>query len=316
MRPHLSAVVPVYDEVDCLPSLHTELVSALEALNRPAEIIYVDDGSTDGSTELLAKLHLERPDLVRVVVLRRNFGKSDALRAGFDAAQGEVIVTLDADGQDIPAELPKLLDALEREGVDLVAGWRRDRRDRRTKRLSSRWYNFVTRTLTGLPLHDFNTGFKAFRAEVARELPLYGEFHRFIPVLAHDLGFRIGEVAVEHRPRTAGRSKYLSVLRFPKTVLDLVTVLFLTRFADRPLYLLGGVGAGLSGVGIVVLIYLSGVWLFTDRGIGGRPLLLFGVLAVLVGLQLVGTGFIGDVLRHSYARERKTYRVREVHEKE
>jgi glycosyltransferase involved in cell wall biosynthesis len=253
--------------------------------------------------------------VVRVVVLRRNFGKSDALRAGFDAAQGELIVTLDADGQDVPGELPKLLDELEGQGYDLVAGWRRERRDRRSKRLTSRFYNAVTRTLTGLPLHDFNTGFKAFRAEVARELPLYGEFHRFIPVLAHDLGFRVGEVPVEHRARAAGNTKYVSVLRFPKTLLDLLTVLFLTRFADRPLYLLGGAGTLLGGVGFVVLVYLSGVWVFTDRGIGGRPLLLFGVLAVLVGVQLVGTGFIGDVLRHSYARERKTYRVRETYDK-
>jgi glycosyltransferase involved in cell wall biosynthesis len=307
----LSAVVPVYDEVESLPVFHTELVDALDALERPVEIVYVDDGSRDGSTELLAKLHAERPDLVRVLVLRRNFGKSGALAAGFDHARGELIVTLDADGQDVPGELPKLLALVEDESFDLVGGWRRTRDDRFAKRITSRWYNAATRAMTGLDLHDFNTGFKLLRAEVAAELPLYGEFHRFVPVLAHDLGFRVGEVEVRHRPRQAGQSKYLSLLRFPKTLLDLLTVLFLTRFADRPLYLFGGLGAGLSGIGLAVLAYLTGVKLFTDQGIGQRPLLLFGVLAVLVGVQLIGTGFIGDVLRHSFARDRKPYRVRE-----
>ncbi|MEX0659324.1 MAG: glycosyltransferase family 2 protein [Egibacteraceae bacterium] len=312
MQPYVSAVVPVYDEVEALPGFHAELLAAVDSLARPCEIIYVDDGSTDGSTELLHKLHLERPELVRVVILRRNFGKSGALAAGFDTARGELYATLDADGQDVPGELPALLARIETDGYDLVGGWRRDRDDRRVKRVTSVWYNATTRALTGLDLHDFNTGFKVLRAEVADELPLYGEFHRFVPVLAHDLGFRVAEVPVRHRARTLGKSKYLSVLRFPKTLLDLMTVLFLTRFADRPLYLFGGVGAGLSLFGIAVLTYLSGVWAFTDRGIGQRPLLLFGVLTLLVGVQLIGTGFIGDVLRHAGARERRPYKIRQI----
>ncbi len=306
----LSAVVPVFNEIESLPAFHAELVEALAGLEVSSEIVYVDDGSTDGSTKELEKLHLGDPDRVSVVVLRRNFGKSAALAAGFDVARGDLLVTLDADGQDVPSQLPLLLEAMESEDLDLVGGWRARRIDRVVKRWTSRMYNAATRTLTGLDLHDFNTGFKLMRRQVVEELPLYGEFHRFVPVLAHDLGFQVGEVAVEHRPRQAGTSKYLSVLRFPKTLLDLLTVLFLTRFADRPLYLFGGVGALLSVVGVLVLGYLSALKIFTGAGLGERPLLQFGILALLVGVQLVGTGFIGDVLRHSNAREQQPYRVR------
>jgi glycosyltransferase involved in cell wall biosynthesis len=312
MRPFLSAVVPVFDELEALPAFHDELVAALRALGRPCELLYVDDGSTDGSADLIRKLQVDEPDLVRAILLRRNFGKSGALAAGFDNARGELIVTLDADGQDVPGELPTMIAALEDQRLDLVGGWRRERDDRSSKRVQSRIYNAVTRRLTGLDLHDFNTGYKLFRAEVADELPLYGEFHRFVPVLAHDLGFRVGEVPVHHRPRQAGTSKYLSALRFPKTMLDLLTVLFLTRFADRPLYLFGGLGSALAATGFVVLGYLAFIKLAFGTGIGQRPLLIFGVLAVLVGVQLVGTGFIGDVLRHSFSRDRKPYRIREV----
>ena len=221
-------------------------------------------------------------------------------------------MTLDADGQDVPAEIPALLQAMEADDLDLVGGWRRSRIDRPVKRWTSRMYNAATRSFTGLDLHDFNTGFKLLRREVVTELPLYGEFHRFVPVLAHDLGFRVGEVGVHHRPREAGRSKYLSVLRFPKTMLDLLTVLFLTRFADRPLYLFGGLGAALSGAGLVILAYLSVLRLAFDEGIGQRPLLQLGLLSTLVGVQLIGTGFIGDVLRHSNAAREKPFRVRAV----
>ena len=306
----LLPVVPVYNEIESLPAFHAELVEALQPLEVSSEIVYVDDGSSDGSTEELEKLHLGDPDTVRVVVLRRNFGKSAALAAGFDIARGDLLVTLDADGQDVPAEIGTLLATMDREDLDLVGGWRAARIDRRAKRWTSRGYNAATRTFTGLDLHDFNTGFKLLKREVVEEMPLYGEFHRFVPVLAHDLGFRVGEVAVTHRPRQAGTSKYLSLTRFPKTMLDLLTVLFLTRFADRPLYLFGGVGALLSAVGFVILAYLSVLKLATGAGIGQRPLLQFGILSLLVGVQLIGTGFIGDVLRHSASREQVPYRTR------
>ncbi len=314
LQVQLSIVVPVFDEVECLPAFHAELVGAVRDLGRTVEILYVDDGSTDGSTVLLHKFHLEAPELVRVVVLRRNFRKSGALAAGFASARGPLVCMIDADGQDVPAEICRLLMLVEADGYDLVGGWRSTRADRPAKRWTSRWYNAATRTLTGLDLHDFNTGLKLMRREVADELPLYGEFHRFLPVLAHDLGFRVGEVPVTHRPRSAGRSKYLSLMRFPKTLLDLLTVLLLTRFADRPLYLFGGLGVALSVAGFAVLAYLSGLKLLTGAGIGSRPLLTLGVLSLLVGLQMIGIGFIGDVLRHTTARDRPPYRVREVFE--
>ncbi len=306
----VSAVVPVHDEVEALPAFHDELLEALPSWGSgDCEIIYVDDGSTDGSGELLEKFHAEHPDLVRVVTLRRNFGKSGALAAGFNAAHGEVVVTLDADGQDDPFEVPKLLHRIA-QGDDVVGGWRRRRQDRLVKRWTSRLYNASTRAFTGLPIHDFNTGLKAFRSEVVRELPLYGEFHRFVPVLAHDLGFRVSEVPVAHRPRRLGRSKYVSVTRFPKTLLDLLTVLFLTRFAERPLYLFGGFGLILSLLGGAAIGYLVILKVVTGAGIGTRPLLQLGVVTLLVGVQLVGIGLIGDVLRHTVGAREDPYRVR------
>ncbi|WP_336248764.1 glycosyltransferase family 2 protein [Stomatohabitans albus] len=309
----LSVVVPVYNEVESLDRFVTELMETLQADSMAAyqsKVFLVDDGSTDGSVELERQLQKTWDGQLEVIELSRNFGKSAALRAGFDYSDSELVVTFDADGQDVPAELPRLLAALDEQGVDLMCGWRQTRIDRSVKRRTSKIYNWVTRKGSGLDLHDFNTGLKLLTRELVDALPLYGEFHRYVPVLAYDLGFRVGEIAVEHRPRTAGVSKYMSLSRFPKTFLDLFTVLFLTKFSNSPMYLFGGLGVALGGLGFVILSWLTFVKLVLGEGIGQRPLLMFGMLLTLVGLQLFMTGLLGDALRLSQASSRPTYRVR------
>jgi glycosyltransferase involved in cell wall biosynthesis len=289
----VTVVLPVLNETESLPPLYRELTDTLEALGRSYELIFVDDGSTDGSFATLEKLH-RQDDRVRVIRLRRNFGKAAALGAGFAEARGEAVVTLDADLQDDPAELPRLLARLE-DGCDLVSGWKQDRRDPRSKTWPSRVFNRVTGALTGLPLHDFNSGFKVYRREVVQELPLYGELHRFIPALAAWRGFQVAEVPVRHRPRRFGRSKYGSA-RLWRGFLDLMTILFLTRYTRRPLHLFGGLGLVTSAAGLGVNVYLTALWLGGARPIGGRPLLAFGVLCVLVGIQFFSVGLLSELV--------------------
>jgi glycosyltransferase involved in cell wall biosynthesis len=285
--------VPVLDEVESLPTLYRELTEVLEPLGRSYELVFVDDGSRDGSFPALEKLH-RSDDRVRVLQLRRNFGKAAALAAGFREARGQVIVTLDADLQDDPAELPRLLARLE-EGYDLVSGWKRERQDPRSKTLPSRLFNRVTAWLTDVRLHDFNSGFKAYRREVVEELRLYGELHRFIPAIAAWRGFRVDEVPVHHRRRQFGRSKYGSA-RFWRGCLDLLTVLFLTRYTRRPLHLFGGLGLVAWAGGGAVNLYLVGLWLAGTRPIGTRPLLAFGILSMLVGLQFFCLGLLSELI--------------------
>lgn len=306
-RVEVSVVVPVLDEVESLAILHRELTEALEGLGRPYELIFVDDGSRDGSFEALEKLH-RGDERVRAVQLRRNFGKAAALAVGFRAARGEVIVTLDADLQDDPAEIPRLLARLE-EGYDLVSGWKRRRRDPPAKTLPSRLFNWVTARLTGLPLRDVNSGFKIYRREVVEELHLYGELHRFIPVLAAWRGFRVTEVPVHHRPRRFGRSKYGSA-RFWRGCLDLLTVLLLTRYTRRPLHLFGGLGLLALAGGLGVNLYLAGLWLAGARPIGTRPLLAFGVLSVLVGVQFLSLGLLSELVLSFQARSADDVSIR------
>jgi glycosyltransferase involved in cell wall biosynthesis len=288
----LSVVVPVYNEERSVELLYDEIAAALDPLDHEWEAVFVDDGSSDGSFAALTRLHSRAPN-VRVVRLRRNFGKAAALAAGFAQASGEVIATLDADGQDDPAELPRLLAKLD-EGYDLVSGWKVRRRDPWQRRLVSRVFNAVTGWISGVRLHDMNCGFKAYRAEVVRGLPLYGELHRFIPVLAHERGYRVTELAVNHRPREHGRSRY-GIERYLRGFFDLITVTFMGRYRHRPLHLFGGLGLALGGIGFLICVYLTILW-FAGNAIGHRPLLTLGVLLVVVGMQFLSLGLIGEMI--------------------
>ena len=295
----ISVVVPVRDEEHTVAALHEQLVTALAGRGEPWEVVFVDDGSRDGTHAALVRLH-DRTDNVRVVRLRRNAGKAAALDAGLREADGEIVVTIDGDLRDDPAEIPRLLAKLD-EGFDLVTGWKTRRNDPAARRVLSRVFNTVTGWVSGLRLHDMNCGLKAFRAEVARELDLYGELHRFIPVLAHDLGFRVTEIAVNHRPREHGRSRY-GMERYLRGFLDLLTVTFMSRYRHRPLHLFGGLGILLSAIGGAILVYLTIVKL-TGEAIGRRPLLLLGVLLVVVGIQFLSLGLLSELVTSQH-RER------------
>ena len=288
----ISVVVPLYNEEYSVEELYRQIATALEPLDEPFEVVYVDDGSTDGSFAVLGRLH-ETTTNVRVVRFRRNFGKAAALQAGFLHSRGGIVVTIDADLHDDPAEIPLLLAKLD-DGFDLVSGWKSRRRDPFLRRFLSRIFNSVVALVSGVRLHDVNCGLKAYRAEVVQGLHLYGELHRFIPVLAHFRGFRTAEVPVNHRPRLHGRSRYVPV-RYARGFLDLLTVTFMGRYRYRPLHLFGSLGIVLAAVGGVTLAYLSVVKLMGE-GIGHRPLLTLGVLLVVVGIQFVSLGLLSELI--------------------
>ena len=305
----ISVVVPLYNEADSLATLHDELAAVIEAGGLgPAEFIFVDDGSRDGSWAVIRSLAAADPR-VKGIRFRRNFGKAAALTAGFRSAQGDTILTLDGDLQDDPAEIPRFLARLD-EGFDVVSGWKRTRHDPWHKVGPSRVFNRVVSALTGCKLHDHNCGFKAYRREVLGEITLYGELHRFIPVLAHDRGFRVGEIVVHHRPRKFGHSKY-GVARFVKGLLDLLTVHFLARYGQRPLHILGTLGLLMLGLGSAGLIYLAILWALGDRPIGDRPLLSYSGTLLGVGTQLLSLGILAEMVTAYNIRESDTYSVAE-----
>jgi len=306
-QPWVTVVVPLFNEEESLPELHRHLVSVLNDLRKPYEILYVDDGSTDRSFEVLQALH-QQDRSIKVIRFRRNFGKSAALSVGFREAAGQLVITMDADLQDDPAEIPSLIDALGT-SYDLISGWKKRRYDPISKTIPSRFFNFVTAKMTGIPLHDFNCGLKAYRAEVVKDVQVYGELHRYIPALAHWAGYRVGEKAVRHHPRKYGHTKF-GLSRFFKGFLDLLTVLFTTRYIRRPLHLFGvwGMLMLLAGAGIVG--YLSVEWFLGLTSLSNRPLFLVGIVFIITGIQFVSIGLLGEMISRQQTNA-QSYAVRD-----
>ena len=309
----ISVVVPLLNEERSLETLYAEIVAALEQEGHDFEVVFVDDGSTDESLSTLGRLHEEQSNVV-VVHLRRNFGKAAALQAGFLEARGDIVVTIDADLQDDPGEIPKLLAKLE-EGFDLVSGWKTRRNDPFPRRLFSRIFNWVTGVISGVHLHDVNCGLKAYRAEVLKGMRIYGELHRFIPVLAAYRGYRVAEIPVNHRARQHGRSRY-GPERYLRGFFDLLSVTFMGRYRHRPLHLFGGVGLLMGAIGFIILTYLSVLW-FWGHGIGGRPLFTLGVLLMVVGIQFISLGLLSELITSQHEeriseRERTEQMVEDV----
>lgn len=297
--PDVSIVVPIYNEVDNLRDLVERIAQAMAGQPLSFELLAVDDGSTDGSAVLLRQLAAERPWL-RAVCLVRNYGQSSALQAGFDRVRGRYVVTLDADLQNEPADIPLLLDRLETDSqVDMVSGWRKDRQDAElSRKLPSRIANRLISRATGVHLHDYGCALKAYRRPIIDRIRLYGELHRFIPSLAKEAGARITEVPVRHHARTRGVSKY-GIDRTFRVILDLILIVFFMRYRQRPLHAFGGLGLWLAAPGMLILLWLLAVKL-AGEDIGGRPLLLLGVMLVLMGMQFIAAGLMGELLMRIY----------------
>lgn len=292
----VSVIVPVFDEQDTIGPLTKNISQVFEGIPPDdallAELIFVDDGSRDGTWENIQAMAHELP-VVCGIRFRRNFGKAAALQEGIQEATGDIIITMDGDLQDDPREIPRFLAALN-SGLDVVSCWKKNRRDPLGKTLPSKLFNYVTAKVSGVPIHDFNCGFKAYRREIFHSLDLYGELHRFIPALADAMGYRVGEVEVEHHPRRFGTSKY-GVGRLIKGFLDLLTVVTITRFNSRPGHLFGGLGILVGAIGLAAAMYLSVLWL-AGYPIGQRPLLSFSVLLSIMGLQFVLFGMMAELL--------------------
>ncbi len=297
MKETISVIVPVYNEEESIPILYRSLKDVLDRMGSPYEIIFVDDGSEDRTPLILEEIH-RGDERVVVLTFRRNFGQTAALVAGFDHARGEIIITMDGDLQNDPEDIPRLLEMME--DYDVVSGWRVNRKDPfLTRRLPSMIANWIISRVTGLRLHDYGCTLKAYRREVIENIKLYGEMHRYIPAVAKWAGARVGEVETTHHPRRFGRSKY-GLSRTIKVILDLITIRFLQSFSTKPLHAFGLLGIILGGGGFLISLYLTMEKLLFGQDIGGRPLLLLGVLLIILGVQFIGMGLLGEMLVRIY----------------
>ena len=303
----LSIVIPLYNEEGSIQDLLKQISAAMGTTKLNFEICFVDDGSTDNSLSILKEMRATYPQ-IKILSFRKNYGKSAALSEGFKMASGEIIVTMDADLQDDPAEIPNLVDKINA-GFDLVSGWKKKRYDPLNKTLPSKFFNYTTAKLTGIQIHDFNCGLKAYRKEVIKEIPIYGSLHRYLPVLAHWKGFAVGEIVVQHHPRQFGVTKY-GMRRFFDGFFDLFTVLFLTRYRQKPMHLFGFFGLGSFALGFLISLYLSIMWL-QGHGIGNRPLLFLGILLIIVGMQSFSIGLIGEMITNLKGEE-GSYSIKEI----
>ena len=310
-RPDVSVVVPAYSEAESLPELVDGVRGACEEADLSFRLWIVDDGSRDHTWDVVQSLH-EADGRMLGLRFRRNYGKSAALAVGFERAQGRYVVTMDADLQDDPAEIPALIEMLEEDGHDLVSGWKKNRKDPLSKTIPSRFFNWITRLFSGLPLHDFNCGLKAYRREVVKSVNVYGELHRYIPLLAKWEGYdRITEKEVQHHPRKYGETKF-GVERFIQGFLDLITVVFLTRYAVRPMHFFGSLGTVAFVAGFGINLWLSIDKLVFGNPLGDRPLLLLGLLLILFGAQMFSTGLLGEMIIQPRMEDTSTYEVSEV----
>ncbi len=308
----LSVILPVFNEVANIEAVYSELALAIEQIPGNKQIIFVDDGSSDGTSDLLTKI-AERDYQVVVITFRRNFGQTAAMVAGFDYSKGDIVVTMDADLQNDPNDIPSLIEKME-EGYDLVAGWRFDRKDGFVlRRLPSMLANHLISWTTDVKLHDYGCTLKAFRKEVIKGIDLYGEMHRFIPAIASWLGIRLTELKVNHRPRIAGSSKY-GITRTVRVVLDLITVKYLLSYSSRPLQLFGLLGLLSGGAGALITFYLVYMKLFLEQAIGGRPMLIFGIFLMFMGLQFITVGLLGEMQTRIYheTQRKAVYVVRDL----
>jgi glycosyltransferase involved in cell wall biosynthesis len=315
MTVDISVIVPMRNEAPSVDQLHEELTTTLEGFKRPYEIIAIDDGSTDDTFERLARLQAHDPRL-RVIRFRRNFGQTAAFAAGFAHARGRFIVTSDGDLQNDPRDIPRMIELAEERSADIVAGWRKDRKDPfLNRRLPSMIANWVISRSTGVRLHDYGCSLKVFRAEVVKPMKLYGEMHRFLPAIASEFGVAIEETVVNHRVRVHGTSNY-GISRTVRVILDLLTVKFLISYSKSPLQMFGLVGFGLGTLGTLICLWLAYVKYVQHQGIADRPLLLAGIVLVLMGVQFVTLGLLAEMLARTYheSQDKPTYVIREIRE--
>ncbi|NOQ68335.1 glycosyltransferase [Patescibacteria group bacterium] len=309
-KKEISIVIPAYNEAENLPLLRDEIASVMKNITGDYEMIIVNDGSSDKTQEVIEKLFQDDQDHIKGIQFGSNFGKASALKAGFNEAQGKIIFTMDADLQDDPKEISCFIAKIN-DGYDLVSGWKQNRKDSFIKNTSSKFFNFVTSLFSRMKLHDFNCGFKAYRYEVAKSLDLYGQLHRYIPVIARNQGYKIAEIPIHHRKRKFGRSKY-GPIRFLNGFLDLLTVMVLTKYFKRPAHFFGGFGFVALTTGFFIGLYVTYLRLFTGSIQNRLPLFIAGILLIMVGVQLISLGLIGEMFVKNYAKEDESLKIKKI----